>query len=199
MAAKVQKPVEWLISDPHLFHLSIITMCSRPFVKPNGEPDVKLMNSVIEANWKSCVRPGDTIYCLGDFSHRTPPGDELSKLFARLPGRKVLLVGNHDKAALTLPWDEIHEVLHTTIDSTKVTLCHYRWADWPGKRRGALMLYGHSHGRQPGNQQSMDIGVDVMGWSPVRMNQIKAVMAELPSAPDFEVGDDLDIDGGLTL
>ena len=193
------KGVTWLISDPHLFHLAIIRMCGRPFVDAAGEPDVSAMNSVIEANWQAVVRPGDTIYCLGDFSHREPDGDELSRLFDRLPGRKILIRGNHDKAALALPWDEVHDVVHTTIDSQKVTLCHYRWADWPGRRRGALMLYGHSHGGQPGNQQSMDIGVDIMGWSPVKMNQIKAVMAELPPAPDFEAGDDLDLERGLSL
>jgi calcineurin-like phosphoesterase family protein len=200
MRVKDSKPVTWLISDPHLFHLAIIRMLERPFYNGLGEPDVRAMNQIIEANWVASVRPTDTIYCLGDFAHRAGDEAELRKLFNRLPGRKILIKGNHDgRATLALPWDEIHDVVHATIDSQKVTLCHYRWADWPGRRRGALMLYGHSHGRQPGNSQSMDIGVDVMGWSPVRMNTIKAVMAELPPAPDPEAGAELDLDGGLSL
>lgn len=198
MAAKVQKPVDWFISDPHLFHLAIIRMLNRPFCTALGEPDVRAMNAAFEANWQACVRPQDTIYCLGDFAHRAGDEKELRRLFDRLPGRKVLLRGNHDgRATLALPWDEQHDVLHTVIESTKLTLCHYRWADWPGRRRGALMLYGHSHGRQPGNNQSMDIGVDTMGWSPVRLGQIKQVLAELPPVPDFETGADAELDGGL--
>ncbi|HMJ29829.1 MAG TPA: hypothetical protein VK512_14035 [Xanthobacteraceae bacterium] len=70
------------------------------------------------------------------------------------------------------------------------------WRVWPRQRRGALMLYGHSHGRLPGNQQSMDIGVDTMGWSPVRLNAIKSVMAQLPPLIEPEGGDDIENDDG---
>jgi hypothetical protein len=56
------------------------------------------------------------------------------------------------------------------------------------------MLYGHSHRRLPGNQQSMDVGVDVMGWSPVRISQIKALMAELPPLVEPEGGNDFEND-----
>ncbi|MGD5596738.1 hypothetical protein QUT21_22695, partial [Xanthomonas citri pv. citri] len=53
-------------------------------------------------------------------------------------------------------------------------------------------LYGHSHGRLPGNSQSMDIGVDVFGWAPLRLNQIKAHLATLPPLVDPEAGDDFE-------
>ncbi|UQR65053.1 hypothetical protein LRP30_07270 [Bradyrhizobium sp. C-145] len=41
----------------------------------------------------------------------------------------------------------------------------------------------------PGNQQSADIGVDVMGIAPVRLATIKAYMATLPPRVDPEAGD----------
>jgi hypothetical protein len=41
-------------------------------------------------------------------------------------------------------------------------------------------LYGHSHGRLPGNVQNADVGVDVMGWTPLRLGQIRDYMATLP-------------------
>lgn len=43
----------------------------------------------------------------------------------------------------------------------------------------------------------MDVGVDVMGWSPVRLNTIKAVMTQLPPLADPEAGDDLEKEAGL--
>jgi len=54
-----------------------------------------------------------------------------------------------------------------------------------------LMLFGHSHGRLPGNCQSMDIGVDVMGWGPVRLSAIKQRLAALPPFKDPESGEEL--------
>jgi calcineurin-like phosphoesterase family protein len=189
----------FLISDTHFFHAGIIHMCERPFIDGDGQADVRAMAEMLKANWNAVVRKDDFVVHLGDFAHRAPAG-ALSKLFASLSGKKILIKGNHDgPETLALPWHSVHDVLHTSIDSTAVTLCHYSWRVWPRQRRGSLMLYGHSHGRLPGNQQSMDIGVDVMGWSPVRLNQIKAVMKDLPPLIAPESGDDLENDepGGV--
>jgi calcineurin-like phosphoesterase family protein len=189
---------DWIISDTHFFHAGIISLCDRPFRTAAGEPDVRTMNEAMQANWNAVVRPKDRVFHLGDFAHRAGDEKDLRKLFDSLNGTKVLIRGNHDgKATLALPWSEQHEMLTTTVDSTKVVLCHYGMRDWPGRRRGALQLYGHSHGRLPGNNQSMDVGVDVMGWSPVRIDTIKQVLAAAPPAIDPEVGADADIDGGL--
>ncbi|WP_051462848.1 hypothetical protein [Bradyrhizobium sp. URHA0013] len=87
------------------------------------------------------------------------------------------------------------DIAFTSIDSQRVVLCHFALRSWPGIRKGALMLYGHHHGRLPGNHQSCDVGVDVFGPAPVRLNQIKAYLATLPRAVDPESGDNLDADG----
>jgi calcineurin-like phosphoesterase family protein len=183
----------FLISDTHFGHSAIIRMCNRPFA------DVREMDETMTANWNAVVRKDDSVIHLGDFAHRYDAA-KLPKLFASLNGRKHLIKGNHDDAAtLALPWESVHDVLHTSIDSTALTLCHYAWRVWPRQRRGSSMLYGHSHGRLPGNHQSMDVGVDVMGWSPVRLTQIKSVLAELPPIADPEAGDDVENDevGGV--
>jgi calcineurin-like phosphoesterase family protein len=180
----------FIVGDTHFGHSAIIRMCGRPFV------DVYEMNEAMVAGWNAVVRADDTVIHLGDFAHRYPPA-KLPLLFGSLNGRKHLIRGNHDrKETLALAWESVSDVVHTSIDSQRVTLCHYAMRTWPGIRKGALQLYGHSHGRLPGNQQSMDVGVEVMGWSPVRMNQIKAVMAELPPMVQPEGGDDLENDEG---
>lgn len=98
----------YLIADPHFFHASpdrpdgIIRMCSRPFA--NGAE----MNATMAANWRAVVRPNDDVFVVGDFAHRADP-DELRKLFDFLPGRKHLIIGNHDDGLATraLPWESI--------------------------------------------------------------------------------------------
>ena len=189
----MSKSVTHLIADPHFGHESIIRMCARPFA------DVREMNQTMAANWRAVVRPNDDVICLGDFAHRMP-ADELKKLFASLPGRKHLIVGNHDgPETRALPWESIRDLAFVSIDGTRCVLCHYALRSWPGIRRGALMLYGHHHGRLPGNSQSMDVGVDVLGFTPVRLATVKAHLATLPPLVDPEGGDDLENDVGVKL
>lgn len=179
----------FLIADQHFFHASpdkpdgIIRMCGRPFA--NG----RAMNEALRAAHNAVVRPTDDVIMLGDFAHRAGDPEALRSLFTSLNGVKHLVLGNHDGPSRQLPWASVHEVLHTSVDSTSLTLCHYAWRTWPRIRRGAMMLYGHSHGRLPSNQQSADIGVDVLGWAPLRLNAIKAYMATLAPLVDPEDGD----------
>jgi calcineurin-like phosphoesterase family protein len=182
----------WLYADPHFFHASpdkadgIIRMCNRPFATGRE------MNEAMSSAWRKVVRPDDDVIVVGDFAHRADPED-LRRLFDSLPGRKHLVIGNHDgKDTLALPWVTVKDIAYVSIDSQRVVLCHYPMLSWPGSGKGALMLYGHHHGKLPGNQQSADIGVDVLGWAPVRLATIKAYMATLPLRHDPEEGDDFE-------
>jgi calcineurin-like phosphoesterase family protein len=186
----------FLIADTHFSHSAVIRMCQRPF------RDVKEMDDAMIAGWNAVVRRDDTVIHLGDFAHRATD-DRLPKIFGALNGHKHLILGNHDaKATQTLAWESVRDIAYASIDSQNVVLCHYAMRTWPKIRRGALMLYGHSHGRLPGNVQSADIGVDVMGWSPVRLSTIKAHLATLPVMNDPEARNDIednDDGGGLKL
>ncbi|MBN9004893.1 MAG: metallophosphoesterase family protein [Rhizobiales bacterium] len=180
----------YLISDTHFGHSGIIDLCKRPFA------DVREMDEAMIAAWNSVVKSNDTVIHLGDFAHHYPDHD-LPRLFAMLNGRKHLIKGNHDnKATQALPWESQRDIAYASIDSQNVVLCHYAMRTWPKIRKGALMLYGHSHGRLPGNTQSADIGVDVMGFAPVRLAQIKDYLATLPLMADPEARNDIEDLGG---
>ena len=182
-----------LIADCHFFHASMLTFC--PATRPYSV--VESMSDAMASAWRRCVKLSDDIIVLGDFAHRANPA-ELKKLFASLPGRKHLIVGNHDterSGTLSLPWESIRDIAHVSIDTQRVVLCHNPMLSWNGSRRGVIQLYGHHHGKLPGNQQSCDIGVEVMGIAPVRLNQIKSYMRTLPPRVDPEGGDDLENDG----
>jgi calcineurin-like phosphoesterase family protein len=73
-----------LISDPHLNHHKIETYCDRP---PS-------FTDLIVRNWKALVRPEDLVICLGDVFIGPPAG--WKQLYPTLPGRKMLIRGNHD-------------------------------------------------------------------------------------------------------
>jgi calcineurin-like phosphoesterase family protein len=182
----------FLISDSHFGHGGILKLCreTRPF------SDVREMDQFMREIWNRTVRPDDTVIHLGDFAHRYPV-DKLPALFASLNGHKHLIRGNHDdKHTQALPWASQHDIWHVSVDSQNLVLCHYAMRTWPKIRKGALQLYGHSHGRLPGNVQSCDIGVDVFGFAPVRLNTIKAYLATQPLMPEPEARDEIENNGG---
>ena len=48
---------------------------------------------------------------------------------------------------------------------------------WKDSRRGALHLFGHAHGRLPGDRQSCDVGLDCWSDAPVTLAMAKERMA----------------------
>lgn len=80
----------YFTSDMHLGHVAIIHMCNRPF------KNVEEMNKVLIRNFNSMVHKNDTVYLLGDVTHRVSL-DEANELISKLNGHKILICGNHDK------------------------------------------------------------------------------------------------------
>jgi calcineurin-like phosphoesterase family protein len=182
-------------ADSHFGHENIIKHCARPFAS------VEEMDDCLIANWNSVVRKDDRVIHLGDFAYKGDP-KRLTKIFSALNGPKFLVIGNHDgRDTLALPWaaPPVH-ILHLTIDGQKIVACHYSMRTWSGARHGAIQLYGHSHGRLPGNSLSSDVGVDCFDFFPQSLAQIRVCLSRLPAAVDPEADpepDSNDNDGGL--
>src|SRR6185312_6859120 len=82
---------EWFTSDHHFGHAKILELLpdSRPF------RDVEEMNGALVDAWNSVVRPGDTVWHLGDVSLGNRR-ETLALIGPQLNGRKRLVPGNHD-------------------------------------------------------------------------------------------------------
>ena len=78
----------------------------------------------VESAWRERIEPGDLVLLPGDFSWAMKPGEvaEDFRWLAQLPGRKVLVKGNHDywwpssrkKLAEVLP-DDVHALKKTAV------------------------------------------------------------------------------------
>lgn len=160
-------PDIWFTADTHLGHANIIKHSARPF------GTVQEMDAALIATWNAVVREDDDIWHLGDFCYRSAkaPADYLRCL----NGRKHLVWGNHDsEQAKTAPgWASSQAYAEITVDGTRVVLFHYGLRTWRGVGRGAIHLYGHSHGRLPGERQSCDVGVDAWAYRPVSLTEIR--------------------------
>ena len=80
--------MNFYISDMHYGHANILRLCNRPF------SDVYEMNKALIQNWNSAVTPYDTVYIVGDVAWNVT---EAIEFMHNCRGKKVLIVGNHDK------------------------------------------------------------------------------------------------------
>lgn len=156
----------WFTSDLHLGHAKIIEYSRRPFA------NVDEMNAALVNNWNALVKPNDSVWVLGDFAMK-----EAWVWVPKLNGTKFLVIGNHDRdgdkdLAPFAAWFNVKQIMHR---GHKIWLSHYAHRVWPSSHRGALHLYGHSHGQlsDPGNR-SMDVGVDCHGFKPISADEVLA-------------------------
>ena len=82
-------PTVWLWSDLHLGHAMALSVFGRPYWTP------KEMDDALFGAWRRVVDAGDTVVILGDVAIGGLSGRRLKRLRAA-PGRKVLVVGNHE-------------------------------------------------------------------------------------------------------
>lgn len=85
----------WIITDTHFDHHAMIKSCGRP----------ENFDSIICQNWQEKVKAQDTVIHLGDCAWR-PEG---MKRLLGLPGKKILVRGNHDDKSpekyMEMGWD----------------------------------------------------------------------------------------------
>lgn len=87
----------YFTSDWHLNHDNILKYCDRPF------KTVKEMNNKIISEYNRTVRPNDVVFFLGDMGFYSQAG--FKELISALPGKKILILGNHDKWGMKTYYD----------------------------------------------------------------------------------------------
>lgn len=89
MCEEVKQPQQiWLTTDTHFGHASMVKLYHRP----------EDFEKRIIDNWYQVVRPEDIVIHLGDVTWHVK--DYLDNVVAKLPGKKILVRGNHDEKSL---------------------------------------------------------------------------------------------------
>lgn len=129
-------------ADLHFGHANIIALDQRPF------ESIDEMDEELVRRWNKKVREDDTVYFLGDFCFRSKK--QPWEYAERLNGKKVLIVGNHEKKLIRDTramrcFESVHDILTINDGNRSIVLCHYPLAEWPGYFHGAYHIYGHIH------------------------------------------------------
>lgn len=121
-----------LISDTHFNHANIATYCQRP----------EAFTEIIIKRWQERVGLEDTVIHLGDVAigKRKP----VSEIMARLPGRKILVRGNHDRQKSLTWWME--NGFDFACDGMKFRNCWLTHEPDTSRAGGCdLNIHGHLH------------------------------------------------------
>lgn len=176
--------MHWFTGDEHFNHSNIITkFVFRPF------QDVEEMNATIIQRHNERVKPGHTVFHLGDFKV-SAQGPNVHELMAQLNGNHVFIQGNHDKRnGLNTPLqyaviqsyglrillchdpmtaDEIMSTdeLHARYDLAFVAHVHEKWRFWRNTHVDQWRFRPGAHG------DKINVGVDQWDFYPVGAKQV---------------------------
>jgi calcineurin-like phosphoesterase family protein len=135
-------------------------------------------------------------WVLGDLAVSRP--DRALALLNLLPGRKHLIVGNHDRChpmhrtahkhqrAYLDVFDSVQAFARRRIGDQAVLLSHFpyasdhtdevRYTQYRLRDEGMWLLHGHTHGPERRHGHEIHVGVDAWDLAPVSLEQIESLM-----------------------
>lgn len=171
----------WVWSDLHLHHGNILRYAGRPM------DSLHRMHAVLVEGAQARVAEDDWLVFLGDLSL----GDECgtAQWLTHCPGRKALLLGNHDIDRQKLTrwprvWDHFEalgsiEAWSLPSHQKVLWLSHYPWLR-SALPEGVINVHGHIHQHQlPGPY--LNVSVEQQGMSPERLKNRLDLLLGVPS------------------
>lgn len=156
----------WIVSDTHFGHANIVKYSRRP---ANHD---ELMAEL----WHASVQQTDTVLHLGDLAFRT--ADHMWDTLRRLPGKKLLILGNHDRKSKRWYEDLGFQIMPRRVffnhGGKQILFTHrpeIEIAGWTTNVHGHL----HNNGYHRDLDRSKDyrnVSVEVMGYRTVRLRDV---------------------------
>lgn len=162
-------PRTWFTSDTHFGSERALEYSKRPF------RDVKEMDRAMICHWNSLIKPGDTVWHLGDFGNY--------EIVKYLNGNINLLFGNYEEDEAGTDRIKLHDRLIElgfssinikgravlNMDWGPLTLAHKPTVakkEYLEDGEIGFVAFGHIHGRQKVKPFGIDVGVDGNGYKP---------------------------------
>ncbi len=161
----------YVTADTHFGHTNILKYCERPF------HTIEEMDQCILNNINQRVKPNDILWHLGDFSFGNQSGYR-----NKIKCKNISLIrGNHDfqvhRNYLSTMFQHVDDIRILRDTCGIFVMCHYAMKVWPHRHHGAYHIFGHSHGKlNDPEHYSMDVGVDVNGYRPLSIVEVKEIL-----------------------
>ena len=156
----------WFTADPHFGHRNIIEYTGRKF------KTVQDMDKLILDNMNTTITKDEDFYILGDLTMYGPnQRDKIESYIKRMPGRKHLVLGNHDRCK---PFDYLDMgflSVHTSLKVEEFYCVHDPAV--AGVYTGDLFFCGHVHQLFIRQRNALNVGVDVWDMKPVHIDTLR--------------------------
>ena len=137
------------------------------------------MENTIITRYREVVKPGDTVYFLGDLTIRGPQYKaNLEYTVEQLPGRKILILGNHDKHNPFTYVEAGFESVHTSLDIGEFILVHDPAIATGLNDRKWLCGHVHTVFKMAKKHTVLNVGVDQWEFYPVSEIEVKRMFEE---------------------
>lgn len=138
---------------------------------------IQSMNKQFIKKWNSAVKPGDTIFHLGNFAWDPSTA---KAILDKLNGNIYFMLGNSDDAILEVEheFDNVAIIEDQIIELPEFNsvLCHYPIEVWNGKSAGVIHFHGHtvfSHKTDLSLGNRVNVCLDFWNYSPIKYSTIK--------------------------
>ena len=132
------------------------------------------MNQNMIDKWNSVVRKCDTTIHLGDFAFGNM--DDISELVDRLNGRKILILGNHDRkiSKNVKKWIDVgfDEVYKYPILYKKFFFLSHEPIEHLTPQMPYANIHGHIHNNKYESKQYVNACVEQIDYTPVNIDVI---------------------------
>ena len=155
----------WIISDTHFGHTNIIKYCKRPF-----------NHNMMMRAWEDMIRPDEYVLHLGDVSIWHSKHAYWASVTRALPGKKFLILGNHDGQWNDKQWRSIAGFTVTPpFIHDRILFTHE-----PAAPSGQwdTNIHGHTHNHSPFRRYEKlqatyyNVSIEGMDYKPVRLGEI---------------------------
>ena len=161
----------FLISDTHFSHANILT-----FLRENGDKlrpgfhNIHEHDEYLIQQWNKVVKPDDKVYHLGDIGFKN--FTQVSQIFNRLNGTKVLIKGNHDNFKLS-QYGQIFKDVRAYHVMDKFLLSHIPIHE-ESLSRWKANIHGHLHDNNIKDRRYYNVSVECLkDYTPLNFEEIR--------------------------
>lgn len=165
----------YFMADPHFDDNDILGFTRNKF------ENVDTMNKVILSN-SLCVTEKDTLIVIGDFCRRDSQYLTLYReLLRKIKGKKILVLGNHDRLDpfqyIDVGFWSVHTHLEMTIDGIEMIIVHDVCNSCMDRTK--LFLCGHTHDLFTVRKNVICLCVELWYYTPVKWETIKELYTKM--------------------
>lgn len=157
----------FVCADLHFGHQNIIAYENRPFA------DTDEMNRQLVSRWNNTVKKNDTVFVLGDVAFCSKTRTE--ELVRSLNGRKILVMGNHDRQRSAQMWQRLgfDFVSPYPVIYNKFVVLMHEPPECFNDNTPYFYVYGHVHGApdfQNHTEHSACVSLERLGYKPALLD-----------------------------